>query len=478
MAGPFSGSGSGGSNTGAGFSNVTSMNTQPPPPSAQQPSQQPAQSYGYDPFNVPPPPVQQPSQQPAQHYGNDLFNFPRPPGHIPSVLPGGTSNLGGPGPGSQLPPDLSGLQSTGIFDMTGIHQSDIDDIADDDQLDLLNTPSRKNLPPVAEFQSMVDVTASDLALPDPTNQFPISELESMVEDAASARALLDQLQSRVDAVGGASTSPQRFNELRNVVNPWINAGMNYTGPKQPGLFLPDGTRNPARPARGAGGGGGAPPPTTIPATPGANPTGTGAAAAGGKGPPAPVKAPSNTQAPPPAGTGNISSKDPAKKAPPKATGTKGSTKDAGTKGSTKGPGKKATTKPPGKKGSSNAPTGTTRPPAAGKETKSTGGVTKNSSNRPQSSRPATTSPLSAPPLTATNDNDVVQETPTRPKVPRPDHPAQTAPGTGGVGWQRREDLFEPQVMDAAGIEWFGARETVTALPKLASMIDYNTDNWG
>lgn len=288
------------------------------------------------------------------------------------------SNFGGP----TLAPDpfwgVTAMKNTGIFSGTGISTADQEKIFEDDPK-LADTPTK-------------------------TSQKTITELENMVGTAVDDEDLLELLKRRVgDAIGRQSVD-ERKHELRSLVEPWIEAGLSYRGQRRPGLFLDDGTRNPARPPRGATGG--AAPPQTVPAS-------TGTATAG------PQR--------PPAGTGK------APKGPSSSSG-KGSSS-----GINKGP-------------------------------SSTGGK--------GSSKGTPKSPLSGPPMTTDTVDATKAGTTTStgsssnagpPQAP----PVQTTSGTGGAGWRRRDDLFEPQVMDAAGITWFSPSEEVSALPSLESTIDYN-----
>ncbi|KAG6353960.1 hypothetical protein INS49_005218 [Diaporthe citri] len=244
--------------------------------------------------------------------------------------------------------------------------------------------------------------------------------------------LLDVFRRRVDNARGGKTVEERKNELRQSLKPWMDAGLGYRGPKRPGLFLPDGTRNPARPAR-----------VTIPASPGAISTGTGTATAG------PGKAPKGTKEPQPTSKGNKSSKGTGIS----STIGKGNKSSTGT-GTSSSTGTKAPPPPKAGKGPQPLPTGKDLLSGTGKV--SSPGIRKGSTKSKQPS------PLSRPPIRPEDAEEVVTDTPT---------------GTDGAGWRRRDDLFEAQVMDGADVRFFAKSERISAVPKLASTIDYNTENW-
>lgn len=308
-------------------------------------------------------------------------------------------------------------QSSNIFNLPGPRPSEIDKLLENDP-NLPETPTK-------------------------TNQKTLDEVHRLVSFAIDDEELLEKFRSRVSAVSGDKTVEQRKNDLRTAIEPWINVGLKYSGEKRPGLYLPDGTRNPERAPRGAPGGPPPPPAGTVPAGRGATTTGTVAATGGpqrpptgtGKPPSGPAGPPRSTKGPPPAGTGNRSS-----------TGNK----------------------PPGRKGPNTM---------SGLLKSQTSGIVKDSSsgNRKGSSKDTAKSPLSQPPITTEN----VQATagPSTGTGPHQDPPEQTVSGRGGAGWLRRDDLFEDTVMDEAGIKWLDGRETVTAVPTLESTIDYDTENW-
>lgn len=273
--------------------------------------------------------------------------------------------------------------------------------------------------------------------PTKTQQGAINEALERVNDAIDDEELLQQFRARVSAVRGDKTVEQRKDDLRRAINPWINAGIRYGGERRPGLYLPDGTRNPARAARGAPGWAPPPPP----------PAGTGT---GNK---------SST------GTGNKSST---------GTGNKSST-GAGNKSST-GTGNKSSTgpgpRPPGYRG----------PQILGGSKNNSSRVGKNqpSGSGNRSSKVTVKSPLSKAPLTTENVQSTTgPPTGTGPSDTGPPQVPPKQPGsrTAGAGWRRRDDLFEANVMNEAGITWATGEATVTALPTLQSTIDYNTDNW-
>lgn len=384
-------SAAGGPKKGVGFSNVYSMNTLPPspPPVQQRPDREPAQGPPNDGQNVPPP----------------------PPGPNQGVLPTGPSNIKRP---TLAPPPFSGPKSlldTGIFSGTGIRDFDIEDFID--KAKLPDTPSK-------------------------TNNQPTDQVQNLVEPGMTDEQLLDVLRRRVDNARGDKTVEQRKDELRESLQPWLRSGLRYKGPRRPGLYLPDGTRNPARPARGAARG--PPPPPSgpkLPANPERPPVDTG-------NPPSdPKKAPKSTKEP-----------QPTSKAKKSSTGTGNkSTTGTGTSSST---GTKAPPPPTTDQEPQNL-TGTGKDLLSVPKKKSSSGVRKGSTKG--NKQP---SPLSKPPIRPEDVQDVIVNPPT---------------GTDGPGWQSRDDLFEAQVMDAAGIEYFIGKDEISALPTLASTIDYNTENW-
>lgn len=278
--------------------------------------------------------------------------------------------------------------------------------------------------------------------PTKTKQRAINEVHGMVNDAIDDEELLQQFRARVSAVRGDKTVEQRKDELRRAINPWINAGIKYGGTRRPGLYLPDGTRNPARALRGAPGWAPPPPP---PAGTGPPPPPPAAAGTG------PGKNPTGTNVPPPAGPGNKSS-----------TGA-GTSSSAGPR-----------PPPPGRRG----------PQILGGSSKnksSRAGKNQSTSRGRGSSRATAKSPLSKAPLTTENVQSTTgPPTGTGPSDTGPPQVPPEQPGsrTAGAGWRRRDDLFEANVMNEAGITWSTGKDIVTALPTLQSTIDYNTDNWG
>ena len=360
-----------------GFSNVYSMNDQPPPPPPRN-----------DRPNVP----------------------PQPPRPDQGTQPPGPRNLGGPSqtggaiqqripPASPPVSGVSSLQGTGIFNLTGIGSSEMDKLLEDDS-NMPDTPSR-------------------------TNEHSIAQLQGIVESAKDDEDLLALFRNRVDNVSQGQTIEERKHALRTSVQPWITSGLSYTGPKRPGLFLADGTRNSDRPPRGAGGG------------PGTATTGSQGPTPGAGNPPSgPVEASTGPKASPPAGGGNKSS-----------TGT-GTSSSGARRPQSAGGGKKSST--------STRP----QPTAAGKKSTGPG-----------------TSPLRNPPLLADDVPDPGPET-SAANSSGTGRPDQTDSGWDGPAWYCRDDLFADGVMDAAGITWFPGGENVDALPTLASTIEYNTENWG
>lgn len=396
-----------------GFGNVTSMNNQPsPPPRVQKRDRRPTQPTRNDRPGVPP-------QRPEPNQG---------------ALSTGPSNSGGP---TKAPYPFSGpraLQDTGIFRGTGVSEAEMQKIFEDDS----NTPDT----------------------PTKTNQKTISELQNMLETAVNDEDLLQLFQRRLSDVRGGKTIEERKDELRRAVESWIEAGLTYTGPRRPGLYLDDGTRNPARPPRGAAGG--PPPPQTPPSGTGNGPEGTT--------PDTPSSAYKKFLAEP--GTSSTT------------TTPAGSWEEYYNRTGTSPP--TPTKAPPtagtGKRSSSN----TTIPPRGGRGTRPSTGTGKGSpsgiSKGPSSNRGKnSSSPLRRPPITMATIDSTIADTTTGTGAseagPPQGPPEQTTSGTGGAGWQRRDDLFEPQVMDAAGITWFPAKEEASALPTLASKIDYNVENW-
>lgn len=288
---------------------------------------------------------------------------------------------------------------------------------DEEEKRLEDTPSKRNEQTMAELQNLVNVPMSD-------------------------DKLLEAFRQRANQVRAGKTVEERKNELRASIMPWMDAGRGYRGPRRPGLYLADGTRNPARPARGAASG---PPPVTIPVSPGVTATGTGTASADtGKQTAGPEKGQKGTKAPPTTSKGTKSS-----------TGTGiSSTIGKGNKSST---GTKAPPPPPPPAGKGVQPlTHAGKDLLSGKRKDPSSGIRKSSSKDKQPS------PLSQPPIRPEDVEEVVNATPI---------------GTDRAGWRRRDDLFEAQVMDAAGIQFFRAGEEFDALPTLESTIDYNTENW-
>jgi hypothetical protein len=91
-----------------------------------------------------------------------------------------------------------------------------------------------------------------LDTPTKTNIHALKDLRGMLRDAFTDLELLDKLEALVEKASRGQTEKQRKEQLRKDVEPWIHTGLNYTGPKQQGLFLADGTRNPDRPIKGTG----------------------------------------------------------------------------------------------------------------------------------------------------------------------------------------------------------------------------------
>lgn len=369
---------------GVGFANVYSMNTQPPPP----------------------PPVRQSGRETAKDPRDDRPSVPPPPpGPNQGGLPTEPSNSGGP---TLAPPPFSGpslLQNSGIFGGTGIRPTAIDEIYAQDEKEKRpedTTPSKRNEQNFSELQNLVETPTLD------------------------DEQLLKAFTERANQVRAGKTVEELKNELRASVQPWINAGIRYEGLKRPGLYLPDGTRNPARPARGVAGD---PSSVTIPASPEKRPADPG-------------KGSKATKAPQPTSKGNKSSTGTGKKS---STGT-------GTSSST---GTKEPPPPPADKGVQPlATTGTGL--LSGNKKSSSSGIKKGSSKDKQPS------PLSQPPTRPEDVEDVINDTP---------------PATDRAGWPRRDDLFEAHVMDEAGVKFFVGGEKFNALPTLESTIDYNTENW-
>lgn len=359
------------------------------------------------------PPGQKPGQQPTQPPGNKAPKVPsQPPAFNSGVLTTGPSNL----PASDPFTGLRTSQTSNIFNLPGPRPSEMDKLLENDQK-LPETPTK-------------------------TNQKTLDEVYKLVNFAVDDEELLSQFRSRVSAVQGNKSVKQRKNDLRKAIQPWIDAGLRYGGPRRPGLFLPDGTRNPERAPRDAPGDPPPPPPAgTVPAGRGATTTGTGAATGG------PQRQPAGTGKPPSGPAG-----------PPK---------------STKGPPPAGTGKPPGRKGPNTT---------SGLLKSKTSGIRKDSSSGrgKGSSKDTAKSPLSQPPITTENVQATAGlSTGTGPSGtgPHQDPPEQTVSGRGGAGWPRRDDLFEDNVMDEAGITSSDGRETVTAVPTLESTIDYDTENW-
>lgn len=318
----------------------------------------------------------------------------------------GTSNAGGPAqtgdPNKKSPAQypfasVSDLEKTGIFSMTGIRPTQIEDILKDDT-NLPETPSK-------------------------TNRSTIKQLQNLVSDGIESEELLQRFQDQTKKVRGDKTTEQRKQELRKDVLPWIEIGLNYDGPKRPGLFLEDGTRNPARPPKGSGS---RPPPPP----PGASPTGPGAATTKAGGPK------------------DIKS----------SSGTKDNTNQGQIRRWTPLPGA-AITNPPG----GNKPSSSIKP---------------DSQKGPKLLRPKGTekSPLGTQPPLSADDLDAPNPVPSTGTGHSHSGPhVQTSSETGG--WQARNDLFSREVMDAAGLKIALGSEVVDVLPKLPSSIDYNTENW-
>lgn len=333
------------------------------------------------------------------------------------------SSFGGPNLGPDPFWGVTAMQNTGIFSGTGISTADQEKIFEDDPR-LADTPTK-------------------------TNQKTIIELEDMVGTTVDDEDLLELLKRRVGDAAGRKSVDERKGELRGLVEPWIEAGLSYRGQRRQPLFLEDGTRNPARPPRGAAGG--RAPPQTVPTSTGTATAGTGNRSSTGTG----TRQSTTTKALPPAGTGSRSSTNTTRR-PGGGTGLISST---GTR-----------------KGSSS---GVTKGPSSSRGKGSSSGIKEGllSTGGKGSSKGTPKSPLGGPPMTMDTLDATKAGTTTStgssnagpPQAP----PVQTTSGTGGAGWRRRDDLFEPQVMDAAGITWFSPSEEVSALPTLESTIDYN-----
>ncbi|KAL1866323.1 hypothetical protein Daus18300_006785 [Diaporthe australafricana] len=104
--------------------------------------------------------------------------------------------------------------------------------------------------------------------PTPADPHALADLRRMVDSAVDDNNLLELLRSRVTAARGGQSANDRKNAMRRRLRPWIDSGIRYSGPKKEGLFLADGSRNPARVLRR---GAGARPPG--PAPPGPAPPG-------------------------------------------------------------------------------------------------------------------------------------------------------------------------------------------------------------
>lgn len=267
-----------------------------------------------------------------------------------------------------------------------------------------------------------EMLQDDTDLPDTpskTDKATIEELQRQVNDAVDDAKLLKEFQQREKAVRGDKTQEQRKQELRRSAQPWIRAGLNYRGPMRPGLFLEDGTRNPERPAKRP----------NNRSRPGA-PSGTGSTGDRGKDPKTTIKDSSSTS------TGVVTK------------GTKG--------GTSKTPGKRTSSQGSQPRRHKKASTGV-RPP-------------KGLGSSPLSGPPLTRGDLGLPDLPAGTGSGSGSGSNADPPAPIPS-------GTGGASWQVRDDLFQVEVMDAAGITTASNDESVASLPTLPSSIDYNTENW-
>lgn len=171
----------------------------------------------------------------------DPFSIDQLPPSSPlnqGTLPSGTSNLGGPaqtGDANKKSPaqspfaskDGSDLIGTGVFNLFGgSRMEDLEDLFNDGTI-LTETPSK-------------------------TSKHTIEQLQELVKMALTDVELLDKLRGRVETARAGQTKEQRKEQLRKDVEPWFQTGLNYTGSKQQGLFLEDGTRNPKRPLKGSG----------------------------------------------------------------------------------------------------------------------------------------------------------------------------------------------------------------------------------
>jgi hypothetical protein len=323
---------------------------------------------------------------------------------------------------------VSDLEKTGIFNI--LRGESIKDVFEQDQ-NLPETPSK-------------------------TNKHTLEQLQKLMADAIDDAKLLEKLRAGVEAARGNQTTEQRKKHLRKQVQPWIQTGLKSREIKRAGLFLEDGTRNPDRPQKGSGS---RPPPGTRPGAATAGPGGRPSNA--GKPSSDPVKAPTVPKAPPAA--------DPTKK-PSSATATKpsgvakpSSATATNPSGVTKASSATATNPPKVTKALSAT---STNPPKGGEPSSTTVTTSANIPKAPTTARtrekayraPAK-SPLGKPPLTA-------------------DHAELQNPEVRGVaGWQTRDDLFEAEVMEAAGLTLVTGDDPVEPLPQQPSSIDYDTENW-
>lgn len=107
--------------------------------------------------------------------------------------------------------------------------------------------------PDHELDRMLAEHRATQASPSPAYPHTLAELRQMVDTAVDDNNLLDLLRSRVNAARGSQSAIDRKNAMRRRLRPWIDSGIKYSGPKKEGLFLADGSRNPARvPRRVAG----------------------------------------------------------------------------------------------------------------------------------------------------------------------------------------------------------------------------------
>lgn len=294
---------------------------------------------------------------------------------------------------------------------------------------------------------MERIIQNDTSLPDTpskTNDDAIARLQQQVRHAVDDAKLLEDLRRREQAVRGNKTQQERKQELRKSTLPWIYSGLKHIGPRRPGLFLEDGTRNPERPRKGSGNR----PPTGEPPQPPPPPPS----------PPAENRPPSNPEnknsqnttsslVAETAKTTVTTQTDSSRANKPKATKTSSSStsRDGGTRPTTAG-GRPPTILRPPTRGGKNTPSSPLR-----------NSVTAGDVNVPDP---------------ASGTDSVSDADPLAQGIP-----PQTGLGTGGAPWQARSDLFQAGVMDAAGITAALPSEQVAPLPTLPSSIDYDVENW-